>query len=90
MRRPEEELVLVFAGNYSQAQCWAKEKGLTGSQWIYANSVDCLVGLHFNKYAWVGTYTRHPNYLELARWFPCRLEPNAKDVTNDERIFTDL
>lgn len=28
MKRLDQNLVLVVAGNYSQAQCWAREKGL--------------------------------------------------------------
>ena len=81
------DLVLVVAGTYSEAQTWAKSKGLNGSQWVYAHSAASFVGLHFDKYAKVGGYTK--NFIRLGCWFDVVLEPHAKDVTNDERIFTD-
>jgi|HubBroStandDraft_2_1064218.scaffolds.fasta_scaffold63744_6 hypothetical protein len=82
------DLVLVAAGNYSQAHCWAREKGLAPTQWVYAHSVESFVGIHFDKYAKVGTYAE--NFRKIRPWFYAVLEPNAKDVTNCEIHFTDL
>ena len=82
------DMVLVAAGSYSEAHCWAKEKGLTPIQWVYGHAPWCFVGLHFDKYAKVGTYL--DRFETIRDWFYAVLEPDAKDVTDCEIHFTDL
>jgi hypothetical protein len=84
----KQDLVLVAAGSYSEANCWAREKGLRSNQWIYAHPYQNFVGFHFDKYAKVGTYLK--NFDAVSKWFYAVLEPNAKDVTDCEIHFTDL
>jgi hypothetical protein len=79
MRNSIEEKIGVLAGNAEQAKRWAQSKGLQPSDYFYWSGTDACVGIHFKKFAKVGTYYLVPNLVELR--FKASLEPDAEDVS---------
>ena len=58
-----EVVVLVFAGNYRQAQEYAREHGL--ERWRYAADARSIYGLRNPDVRKVGTYYERRDFLEI-------------------------
>ena len=56
--------IIIFAGNWDEADIFAHEQGLSPKQWVYPYGRD-LHGL-MNPFVFlVGTYFNHPSYTPI-------------------------
>ena len=58
----------VVAGNYAQAQGYARERQLSPTEWTYLSSLRLVRGLSVapEDLVYVGTYWQRPDFAELA------------------------
>lgn len=57
-----KEKIFIIAGNYAQANIWARERCLAPSDYIYVSNVDYIKGHWNKKYALVGTFKDRDDY----------------------------
>ena len=80
--RIEGDAVLVMAGNYRQAEDWARARGLQPRDWVYASAEGNLGGLHFSRYAIVGTFYQRKDWFSLRQYMRTRLDVDAQNITD--------
>ena len=60
-----KDRIVVLAGNYAQAETWAKEQGLLHYEWLYVSSPLDLRGMRNPVVAKVGTYHERRDVAEF-------------------------
>ena len=65
-------MIYLYAGNYQQAQDWAKRQDIARTDWKYLATGDRLEGTERPVVVKIGTYFQHPDTLTIDGMITCR------------------
>jgi len=68
LSEPAEHPLLIVAGNYTQAETWARSQQIPRNRWTYVANVKRFDGVKNRRLVWIGTFWERSDFHEVSQW----------------------